>query len=271
MNVQDYITSGILEQYATGAVSAQEKQEVECMSHIYPEIKEELQRLQYAIEQYTLSQAITPPAHLKSKILDAIEALEKDKIQHESPQSEPLVEAKIVPLNPNTGNASLYKYATAASVLLCIILSALFFTRKNSLEAQLTTLEKDNASNKAAITLLTENISIYQNPSYKKIILKGIKEKSPESVVTVYWNKENNEVFLDANRLPVPAAQKQYQLWAIKDGKPVDMGMLPLGDKADRLVKMNNIDNAQAFAITLEKEGGVPSPTLTEMYVMGNI
>lgn len=42
MDIEDYIASGILENYVFGHVSAQEMQEVECMSHIYPEIKEEL-------------------------------------------------------------------------------------------------------------------------------------------------------------------------------------------------------------------------------------
>jgi anti-sigma-K factor RskA len=31
------------------------------------------------------------------------------------------------------------------------------------------------------------------------------------------------------------------------------------------------VANAQAYAITLEKEGGSATPTLEEMYVMGSI
>ena len=42
MNINDYISSGILEQYVLGDISPQEKKEVECMSHIYPELQEEL-------------------------------------------------------------------------------------------------------------------------------------------------------------------------------------------------------------------------------------
>mgnify|MGYP003490439965 FL=1 len=48
----------------------------------------------------------------------------------------------------------------------------------------------------------------------------------------------------------------------------MDMGMLPNNFDSNSFVKMTNIDNAQAFAITMEKEGGVPSPTMSEMYVM---
>jgi hypothetical protein len=31
------------------------------------------------------------------------------------------------------------------------------------------------------------------------------------------------------------------------------------------------VKNAMAFAITLEKKGGNPSPTLSAMYVIGNV
>jgi anti-sigma-K factor RskA len=61
---------------------------------------------------------------------------------------------------------------------------------------------------------------------------------------------------------------KQYQLWAIVDGKPVDAGMV--GD-CEGLCKMKVINRAEAFAITLEKEGGSSAPTLTAMYVMGKV
>ncbi len=87
----------------------------------------------------------------------------------------------------------------------------------------------------------------------------------------VYWNKASKEVFIEIKNLPVPEAGKQYQLWAIVNGKPVDAGMITLTQGDSSLHKMKNFDAVQAFAITLEKEGGSPSPTLTEMYVMGAI
>ena len=101
--------------------------------------------------------------------------------------------------------------------------------------------------------------------------MPGIKEKSPESIATVYWNKNKKSVYLNPSNLPKPSNDKQYQLWVIKDGVPVDMGMLPQDFTSDTLVKMHETDNAQAFAITLEKKDGVPSPTMSEMYVMASL
>ncbi|WP_350340234.1 anti-sigma factor [Paraflavitalea speifideaquila] len=59
---------------------------------------------------------------------------------------------------------------------------------------------------------------------------------------------------------PAPApAGRQYQLWALVDGKPVDAGML---DNCDGLCQLKNIQQAQAFAITLEKPAEALYPIL---------
>jgi hypothetical protein len=74
---------------------------------------------------------------------------------------------------------------------------------------------------------------------------------SPASVALVFWNKSTKEVFLDVKNLPVPPEGMQYQLWALDNGVPVDAGVFDLAD-AGNLQKLKSINNAQAFAVTLE-------------------
>lgn len=42
-------------------------------------------------------------------------------------------------------------------------------------------------------------------------------------------------------------------------------------DSEGKMQEMKMIKSAQAFAITLEKEGGSEAPTMEEMYVMGEV
>jgi anti-sigma-K factor RskA len=72
--------------------------------------------------------------------------------------------------------------------------------------------------------------------------------------------------------LPQAPADKQYQLWAIVDGVPQDAGVITKNDKTIRIQKMKSFGNIKvnAFAITLEKEGGNPTPK-GQMYVLGNL
>ena len=58
-----------------------------------------------------------------------------------------------------------------------------------------------------------------------KIQMNGIKGKE-KNTATVYWDTRTKEVYLiPANMEKVPEG-KQYQLWAIVDGKPVDAGIM---------------------------------------------
>jgi anti-sigma-K factor RskA len=48
------------------------------------------------------------------------------------------------------------------------------------------------------------------------------------------------------------------------------MGMYDPKNKS-KVQAMKSVEIPQAFAITLEKEGGNPTPTMEEMYMMGTI
>ena len=68
--------------------------------------------------------------------------------------------------------------------------------------------------------------------------------------------------------MPVATTGKQYQLWALVDGAPVDAGVFEI-DAGTPMIKMKNIPRAQAFAVTLEPSGGSLKPTMDQMYVLG--
>jgi anti-sigma-K factor RskA len=88
-------------------------------------------------------------------------------------------------------------------------------------------------------------------------------------MATLFWDTKTKDVYIMPNKLPKVEDDKQYQLWALVDGKPVDAGVLD--PRCGSVCKMKNIPAAQAFAITLEKAGGSPTPTLSAMYVMGKV
>ncbi|TAE94845.1 MAG: anti-sigma factor [Runella slithyformis] len=270
MNTIEYINSGILEEYLLGTVSPQEKQEVECMSKIYPEIKAELTQLEIALEQYAQLQSKTPPVHLKDKIFAQMQFAEPAAPEQELPEEkEDQTEAKQIDFRPVvTKSTPLWsQISVAASVLLAVVAGwsvwqlSQYKSQTQQLTAEVATA-KQNANYSEALT------AMYQSPDNKVIRLKGV-EKSPESAVVAFWNQKTREVTLNVQSLPTLAADKQYQLWAIVGGKPVDMGMLDK-DFAKKIIKMKIADGgAAAFAITIEKDGGSPTPTLDDMMVMG--
>ncbi len=263
MNTSEYINSGILEAYVLGTATDQETREVECLSKIYPEIKAELTQLENSLGKYISFYQKTPPAHLKEKIFAQMTFAEPSEQSTTEQPASPAAEqpaTKSLPLWP--------KLALAASVLLAAI-TAWVYTQNQQMSTQMATLSSQVDSLTTAQNSQTELLALFQNPDTDLIKLKGT-DLSPQSQVKVYWNKQNHQVALVVDQLPTPDASHQYQLWTIVDGQPVDMGVLDHQSGKINLMKTTQ-GTVAAFAITLEKAGGSPSPTLEQMYVMAPV
>ena len=276
MDIKAYISSGILEEYVLGAASEQERREVECMSHIYPEIKEELSRLQQTIESFAMINAVDPPTSLKAGILEAID----DEAQIKPGDAAAVIPMERADATPETARIiPMYmKLALAASVALLLVFGRLWLTNNSKYQQQIAAAEDQNQNLRDQMaTLQTETEArAYTNSllasSDTRIVEMPGTDNSPDSKVRVYWNTVTREVLLKVDQLPPPEADKQYQLWAIVNGEPQDMGVFEIDAASDQVQLMSaQVENAQAFAITLEKKGGSPTPTLSAMYVLGNV
>ncbi|MES2559525.1 MAG: anti-sigma factor [Bacteroidota bacterium] len=263
MDSKAYIESGILETYALGMCSDEEAHQVEAMCSQYPEVKAELTEIQDAINGYATAHGKAPKASTRDFVLNEIAALE-ESVQYAKPTI-PLFNSRL---------------AVAASLILLslsLIGNIFFYNRWRSANNEVIALNTEKQqlaanfkSNQVKLETMNNDMAVITNPYTMKVMMKGV-EKSPNSMAMIYWNKQSKEVFIELKSLPIPEQGKQYQLWAIVDGKPVDAGMITMKEGDSSLHKMRDFESAQAFAITLEKEGGNPSPTLTEMYVMGAV
>ena len=114
-------------------------------------------------------------------------------------------------------------------------------------------------------------MNVVQSKYSVPVSLKGL-EASPDAAAKVFWMQNTGEVYIDPSNLPEAPLGKQYQLWGIVDGKPVDGGMILTSTKGDkyRIQKMKNFGKVEAFAVTLETEKGNPTPK-GPMYVMGKM
>ena len=265
MDINNYISSGILEDYVLGLLPLAEAREVERHAVEYPEIKSALRAIEDSLEQYAQLHAVTPPDHLKAKIL-----------QRFSSGTTPTPSAR----SDNGGT-------TSGSGLLPWILGgllafatgyALYISQQNNhLQEQIiagqTQLERvEMACDTIQSQLLqTEaQLNILRSPDNQSIIMKGT-EAHPEAIAAVHWNKIQQQNYLDVINLPTPPSDKQYQLWAIVEGKPVDMGVFDVNVESGTFVSVPFINTPQAFAITLEDLGGKPQPNLEQLYVIGNV
>lgn len=262
MNVQEYISSGIVESYVLGLASPEEQGEFESMCKQYPEILQARIAFEISLEKAAMDNAIAPPANLRNQIREA------------TLSSGP---ARVIPMSgaPVVRN-NWVKYAIAASLILLagsLYWNISLYNNNQKLQSDYNdAVAKADTSAARLSNLEREVATLVGNPNLKLAAMKGL-DPSPASFATVYWDSTSKDVYLMVNNLPKPASDKQYQLWALLDGKPIDLGMVPadyfVGEKK-LLLRMKNASGAQAFAITLEKMGGNPTPQGT-MYVLGNL
>ena len=275
MNIQEYISSGIVESYVLGLADQEERAEFERMCAAHHEVREAREAFEISLEQYARKHAIQPSKKIKSKIFAEID-IETDQSYHHPDFMQPVVDETDRTSIPSV--TCWIRYLAVASVILLVISVALnvyyfnkYLTYKNQLLASL----QQFASNKQILqTKLQEYQKAFEwmkNPNMAIVKMPGVPSSpDPNSATTVYWDTQTKDVYLMVNKLPVPNPDQQYQLWALVDGKPVDAGVFDVKEGI-LVVKMKNIPKAEAFAVTLEKRGGNPTPTMDKMYVMGKV
>lgn len=278
MDTQEYISSGIIEAYVMGVATEEESRILECIQQHNQEVKQAVLDAQIALEGLVSSQAVAPPAELKHSIWSAIQqetAVDAEETTRPPVKSESDAD-RTIPFSPDysdrvaTPSGNRFKpYAIAASVLLVISVGVGInaYRKQTQLENQLAQLKDENQKEQVKYAELLNKWDMSSNPDMNTIVLEGV-EKHPGMKAMVYVNKVTRETYLSLENLPAAPEGHQYQLWAIVDGKPVDAGVYSNHPETS-VQKMAVIENAQAFAITLEKEGGSVNPTLEQMYVMG--
>ncbi|MDE3252137.1 MAG: anti-sigma factor [Bacteroidota bacterium] len=258
MDIKAYIETGVIESYVLGMAEAQEVAELERLRLQYPEIQEAIDSFEAALEKQAMAAATAPSPQVKANLLASLNfEKEEEKTKRVSMNLSRFVAAASIILLVASAALNVYYYNQFKSTSLAY---QALLVEKNSLFA-----ENQNSQTKALD--LYNSMQLMSDPSFTKISMPGIPGKEG-NLATVFWNEKSKDVYLLANKLPSAAPDKQYQLWAIVDGKPVDAGLI---GACAGLCKMKNIPKASLFAITLEKKGGSPTPTLDQMYVAGKV
>jgi anti-sigma-K factor RskA len=170
-------------------------------------------------------------------------------------------------------------FAAAASFALLIVSLSLLFYSFN-LSSEIDQKETVITDQETRITELTneleqkeEMLAILESREVDMVLMSGL-EVNPDGYGKVIWDSEKQQALLQVANLPPVPTDKDYQLWLIRDNKPVSAGVFAVNDNSDNFFKIEEMaqadeQSANAFAITMEPKGGVPQPT-GDMYLLGN-
>lgn len=257
MNIQEYISSGIIESYVLGLASSEERAEFEKMCALHPELVDARTNFELTIENQAFQNSVPPPAGSKEKIWSAIQ------------QSGTKNPSKIINMQPGTTTSSGLKWFAAASVILFLITAYLaysFYNKNEELQAKINRTDTIVNELQAKVAEMARGEKIMHDPNVMVVNMVGLKGSA--SSANVYWDSTSTDVYMVVKNMPKIATDKQYQLWALIGSKTVDLGLFDL-PQSNVILKMKNAQKADAFAITIENRGNTGGPDLGQLQSMG--
>jgi anti-sigma-K factor RskA len=250
--------------YALDAVSERERREFETHLDVCPICTEEVRSLRAAAAE--LAAAVPyrrPPAELRSRVLASIE-----KSASATTTSG---------LTTSVQSRAAWWLAAAAS-LTAVAIGVYALTLRsqvNLLESELriarvqaATAQQQLAQAQNDIRLVNASMEILVSPDVVRFDLKG-RGRAPNATARAFWSRSRGVLFAAA-ALPALPSTEVYQLRLIAAGGPVSAGLLaPNAAGSTMMLGETKADVAKAFAVTIERAGGVEKPTLDAMVLMG--
>jgi len=170
---------------------------------------------------------------------------------------------------------------TTGLALLCV----LFFAQDSRLrqtiseqEKQINNLNSLAQSLSAATNNLQQTVLALQETNQignlRIAMLNSMLTDLPKAVAVGLWDKDQQRgVFVVQNLRPLPA-DRDYQLWVIdpKYPTPVSAGVFQVDVQGNVRIQFKTdklIESANRFAVTEEPKGGLPTPTLKNLVLIG--
>ena len=260
MNIEAYIASGILELYALDQLNPTERAEVERNLAQYPQLRQELDEIERSLEAFAFASA----QELPNSGFDAIE----QQLGSTEETSDSISKSE------SPGQFNRWMLVGSLLLLAAAIAIALLFQKNRQLQAEKADLQAQiEACEEQARQLEDANnqIAFLQQANSQHITLAGL-EAHPEAQARVVYNTAAGRTVFSPAGMPSLEQAYQYQLWAIIGDQQISLAVFdPLAPDDFELIDVTHYESVDAFAITREPAGGSETPTLEQLYVLGEV
>jgi Anti-sigma-K factor rskA, C-terminal len=164
---------------------------------------------------------------------------------------------------------------TVVSIVMVVGFSMFVSNLMSTIELQNTTvdsLKQQNAATSAELVELrtelerkTELLDILGARHIAVAFMTG-QPPHPDGYGKIVWDPENRNALLQVSSLPPVPEGKDYQLWIVKGDDSISAGVFSVADTLQAFFAIGHLAVAdpkeiQAFAITMEPQGGGLTPT----------
>ncbi|MEO7999886.1 MAG: anti-sigma factor [Gemmatimonadaceae bacterium] len=267
--------------YVLGALNADEAAAFERALASSAELAQEVTAYRTVVTRIGSESQMTPPTDVRARFLDRIASQRQTSELPSTPVAPAAPSTEPRPFTVSAGGATASSPQAkpnrgwlAGVLAVGLAASLLFAIQRNS---QVTTLTASLAQRDSLLQIKT--VKLAQSDSALNTVLEaqsnlvlvnlGVPNSGPG--IQFFWNVKERRGVLHAFNLKPAAPGRAYQLWFIKDGKPVPSRVFNAGTDERGLVwgieMPENTNGVSALAITDEPAGGSPQPTTTPFLV----
>ncbi len=291
LNIDEYISSGIVQYYVLGVATAEERIAFEKICMQYEEVSAAKENFEEQLKQFALRKREDPPPVIKSQVMAGIDIesvgqiskIEKEintyannAVEMLSVEKTRAIDHQLFTTRKNISSRAPQILATVSVVLLLVSvgLNFLFFNRLARAEEQSQSallrqqqIVADNEVLQSEI-LSYEKLADLQRDEQVipvKLITAATDTDTGRVAATVYWNAITKEVFVMIDFLPKAGKDAHYHLWAkVSDGY-ADIGKVDIPE-AGGVVKMQSAAHPDEFLLTIENTETPKNPSLEKVW-----
>lgn len=246
--------------YVLGALTEPETREFEAALARSPELLREVDSYRQLSGELAAvaetAEGAVPSASLRARVLE--------RIRDSGP-------AVAVPGSPFMRPARTGWLAFAASVVLLLLAVGAWILAMDENSRLRRSLAAADAALDSSRMILADREQLLETilaPGTRLEILTGTGDVRPE--IQLFWNEKQQIAILNATHLAPAPSGRTYQLWFIRDGKPVPS--VTFNTRVDGSALLGEIalpagPGATVVAVTEEPAGGSPEPTTTPFLV----
>jgi anti-sigma-K factor RskA len=227
--------------YALDAVSGAERMAFERHLAECESCAQEVLELQETAARLALAAAASPPPALKARVMDEIRG-----VRQAPPVTEP------VPLRRRSLATRLSTVAAAVFFVAAAGLGVVVFQQSQQIDdtqAQLAQMEQ---------ILKADDAAVMRMPS------------RDGGGVNVAVSRAQDRMMLISDDLPSAPSGKTYQVWTIAGDTPRSEGFLD-PNNGDAALALDDFSDAGLVAVTIEPDGGSPTPNTDEMVMSAEL
>lgn len=254
MNEQVTILPGMIEQYVLGLCTDAERSMIDQLRQKNAMIDADIQLFEKTFEAINMQKGLLPSKATDEAILTALSLLNQS-----------VSTKKIIPIHSHKFRV-IKQFAIAASVMVVLSVGYYFALFAKYRSQQIALIAKNP---EVLSTLPVSDYNIIKDPTITPIPMYGVGIHTI-CRCTMFWDKKTGKVYIMIHHLPRTDDTKDFQLWAMVNGKPISVGIINDAIR-DRFIEIDQMpEGATAFSVTLENAGGGATPS-DDQYLSGKI